>query len=95
MMVQGCAWGLCTPWSPTSYRECYSVVAASVVLSGYLLIKHEDNDSPAMPVTCGSIGDVIAIGLLVKDLVTVLTKAVDRKPSTSSSWTNSTFFTMS
>jgi hypothetical protein len=30
-MVQGCAWGLCTPWSPTSYREVYSVVAAPVV----------------------------------------------------------------
>jgi hypothetical protein len=28
-----------------------------------------------MPVTCGSIGDIIAIGLLVKDLVTVLNQS--------------------
>jgi hypothetical protein len=41
----------------------------------HLLIKHEDSDSPTMPVTCGSIGDIIAIGILVKDLVTALNQS--------------------
>jgi hypothetical protein len=39
------------------------------------LEKHHNSDSSVMPVTCGSVGDIIAVSLLIKDLVTALNQS--------------------